>query len=133
MKVLDYSYMHNTVAIVRAQSNYIRLFVTTALTAIESFREQTQVSVAGQGLHAGTYHSEADVNEQKYTVFSSLMDIFKKERQQTDVKIAGLQKCLHDATIDLLNTLQENTKLKQQMHELVTWEPRLLPTQGKWS
>lgn len=80
-----------------------------------------------------TYHSEADVNEQKFNVFCSLMDAFKKERRQTDIKIAGLQKCLRDATIDLLNTLQENSKLKQQMHELVTWEPRLLPSQVKWS
>lgn len=104
-----------------------------ALTVIENFREQTQASVAGQGLHVDTYHSEADVNEQKFNVFCSLMDAFKKERRQTDIKIAGLQKCLRDATIDLLNTLQENSKLKQQMHELVTWEPRLLPSQVKWS
>ena len=108
----------------------------TALKASHSGHPSTTYSSSNSngGGGGGGGVSESELKEIKFDLFCSLMESFGKERDGYDARIDGLQRCLHDATKDLLHALQDNARLQQEVYSLARWEPSLLPSKarGDW-
>jgi chromosome segregation ATPase len=76
----------------------------------------------------GGLASEKSFEEQKYSMFKTLMDGFNAERKQMEGKFSELQALLSQATKDIIYLQQQNDDLNNTLNEMAFWEPEIAPS-----
>lgn len=93
----------------------------------EKERQKYQAQI-NQAMKDGSTANEKSFEEQKYTMFKTLMDGFNEERNQMEAKCTELQTLLSQATKDIIYLTQQNEDLHKALNDVAFWEPEIMPS-----
>eukprot|EP01041_Mallomonas_annulata_P004119 gene4119-8190_t len=113
-------------AIVEELQNQLRKKDTEHIHAIEEMKKEHK-----HKLDAAAVQFRAQLEEEKYKTFQSLMNAFDNERQEMIRKMEHTQLLLKDATRDVVYLNQLNMELKDKYEQSVHWEAPIAPTRAR--